>query len=286
MGISIVSVSGLSSIALSGLKAHLNLSTDLDDGMLLALSEAAISKAALITGRTLKETTYELTLKDFPCNNGNIVLNKFPVSAINSITYNTSDGFIELDSSLYALETDEIPHYVTPLDNDWPEVTQSTAVNYSVKVNFTAGYGFTSYTASTISIDDDTTNLLLDSASGFDSFQSGLGIEIYNADASNKNKRTGSFIIKDAQSDSLLLDSAIATQVAISSGDAITVSYSNLPLPIKIWSAITVNTLYEQREAFSTGSTSGSSSYTMTEVPNRFVDGLLDQFIIPWSTVI
>ena len=110
-----------------------------DDDLVDSLIEAARREAEIFTRRSFINTTWDLTLDEFPAE---ILLPRSPLSSVTSITYVDTSGTTQtLTSTLYRVDTKSLPGRITPsYGNTWP-ATQ--AVTNAVTVKFVVGYGAT-----------------------------------------------------------------------------------------------------------------------------------------------
>lgn len=108
------------------------------DALLPSLIKAAREQAEQQLNRSLITQTWELVLDEFPADE--IELGWPTVQGIVSLSYVNPDGdTVNLDSSLYVLDSENLPGWVLPAaGQSWP-ATYDT-VN-AVRVRFLAGYG-------------------------------------------------------------------------------------------------------------------------------------------------
>ena len=130
-------------ITLAMARLHLRLDTEgsppshPDDTLVSALITASREAAEDYTGLAIAYQTYRLALDEFPT--AAIVLNKWPVNAITSITYKDANNATQtVSSSDYFLDNYSKPGEVALQPNKtWP---QTGAVANAVIVTFTAGF--------------------------------------------------------------------------------------------------------------------------------------------------
>lgn len=127
-------------VTLDLLKAHLRVSDDTEDFVILALAAAARQFAESYCGRSFVTQGWRLTLDGFPC--GPIILPRGPVQSVQSITYEDMGGTTRTI-------VPAAPDYVVDLSGEWPCVApgfgrvwpEALPQIASVRVNYTAGYG-------------------------------------------------------------------------------------------------------------------------------------------------
>jgi hypothetical protein len=146
----------------------------------------------------------------------------------------------------------------------WPS-TQD--IRNAVTIRFVAGYAITSVAASTISAAA-TDKSFNDTASGFGSFKAGQGITVAGFTETANN---GEFFVTLATAAKLTTSAALTLEIA---GDAVTIQAAACPRGIQQWILARVCSLYEQRESFVVG-------VNFNELSGRFLDGLLDPFVVP-----
>lgn len=108
------------------------------DTLIPGLITAARRQAEQVLNRALITQTWELVLDEFPPDE--IELGWPKVQGISSLSYiDTSGATVNLDSSRYVLDADNLPGWVLPAEGtDWPDTYDT--VN-AVRVRFLAGYG-------------------------------------------------------------------------------------------------------------------------------------------------
>jgi len=110
------------------------------DAELYLWMRAATDWVEHYTSRVLRESTWRLTLAEFPVKAGRIELPLFPVLAVNGIQYRDGSGALQTwDPSKYIVLTDNDPAliYAAP-GNEWPN-TQAYRPD-AVMIDFVAGY--------------------------------------------------------------------------------------------------------------------------------------------------
>lgn len=130
-------------ITLDTARLHLRLDTEgsppahPDDSLVEALITAAREAAESYTGLAIANQTYTLALDAFP--EKSIVLGKWPINAISSITYKDADNAVQtLSSADYFLDNYARPGEVALQPTKaWPP---TAAVANAVVVTFTAGF--------------------------------------------------------------------------------------------------------------------------------------------------
>lgn len=123
-------------VTLAEMKAYANIDASDDDLLLESLISAATDHIELATSRTLVETTYLLTLDEFPANE--IMLPRSPLSSVASIEYDNALGAEQtLAPALYEVDGVSEHPWVLPADGVWPATFDG--IN-SVRIRFIAGY--------------------------------------------------------------------------------------------------------------------------------------------------
>lgn len=267
MSLKLVTAAAIEPVNLAQAKIAAAILGNTDDGLLQVLITAAREQAETITHRALVTSTWDLTLDAFPESSEEAIeLPLPPLQSVMSITYLDGDGATQImDSGDYAVDTSSEPGSVYPAYGaSWPS-TQD--VRNAVTVRFVAGYPITSVAASTISAaaTDDSFN---DSASGFGSFKAGQGITVAGFTETANN---GEFFITLATAAKLTTSGSLTLEA---SGDAVTIQAAACPRGIQQWILARVCSLYEQRESFVVG-------VNFNELNGRFLDGLLDPFVVP-----
>lgn len=148
-------------VTLDEMKKHLRIDFDAEDETIAAYLLAAIERAETISGRTLINSTWKYSLDAFPAllpgeyqppvratidrilsawaNAFVIELPKPPLSDVQSVKYAaSSNDLVELDKSLYVVDSDNDPGIIYPIINTYWPTTQ--AVPNAVQITYTAGY--------------------------------------------------------------------------------------------------------------------------------------------------
>lgn len=123
-------------------EARLQCKVDADDtthdGLLGGLITAAREYAEHYTGRSLAPQTLEMGLDEFPCGQGEILLDRPPVTSIASIKYTDLSGTEQTVSpSSYSLSAYDEARRVTPAYAYWWPPTQCIA--NAVRIQYAAG---------------------------------------------------------------------------------------------------------------------------------------------------
>jgi uncharacterized phiE125 gp8 family phage protein len=108
-----------------------------DDAYITALIKAATELVEQNTGRSLIDTKWMLTLRDFPCS-GTIMLSRSPLLEVQSVSYYDTNGKAQVltEGTEYFVGLGE-PYTVEAVDGRWP-ATQCRPD--AVQVVFRAGY--------------------------------------------------------------------------------------------------------------------------------------------------
>lgn len=266
MSLNLVTPAAIEPVNLAQAKIAANITGSADDGLLQVLISAARQQAETITHRALVTSTFDLKLDAFPGSDDVIEIPLPPLQSVTSITYLDGDGASQtMDSDDYVVDISSEPGRVyLAYGASWPS-TQNR--RDAVTIRFVAGYPITSVTAGTVSAaaTDDSFN---DSASGFGSFKAGQGITVSGFTETANN---GEFFVTLATAAKLTTSGALALEIA---GDAVTIQASACPRGIQQWILARMCSLYEQRESFVVG-------VNFNELNSRFLDGLLDPFVVP-----
>lgn len=136
MALTIAAVPLALPVTLAEAKAFANIDHDDDDGLVSELIEAARDHLEQITSRVFVETTFMLTLDEFPPNE--IQLPRSPLSSVSSIEYDDELGAEQtLSPSQYEVDATTEHGWILPADGVWP--TTFDGIN-AVRIRFIAGY--------------------------------------------------------------------------------------------------------------------------------------------------
>jgi uncharacterized phiE125 gp8 family phage protein len=136
----VVTESTIEPITLHEARLHLRLDTfdsppaHVDDPLIEVLITVARQAAESYLGQSIIQKTYELALDEFPVNE--ISLELWPVSSVDSITYEEDGQTQTVDPAEYIFDSFSKPSQVAPKES-WPRV--KSTIN-GVKITFTAGY--------------------------------------------------------------------------------------------------------------------------------------------------
>ena len=122
-------------------KAHANVTSATDDGLIGGLIIAAREYVEGLVKGPLIQRTHRLRLRDFP-SGGALMLPAWPVSAVGSVQYMDSANALQtLASSSYSLDADGSPAYLIRAGTltSWP-VTAPQDGAWGVSIEYTAGY--------------------------------------------------------------------------------------------------------------------------------------------------
>jgi uncharacterized phiE125 gp8 family phage protein len=145
MGLSVTSSTSVPAAMLSIAKEHMRVSGTTDDTLIGLYLDAAINDAETFTGVALFDTTYKLTLSDFPSST-EIVLPRSPAKSVTSVKYYDTDGNLQtLATAAYTVNVNDEQRGTITLndDYDWPDVDEDDPE--AVEIVFVAGHG-TAYT--------------------------------------------------------------------------------------------------------------------------------------------
>ena len=138
MAINRISTPALEPVSLIEAKRHLRVSVTEDDDYITGLITVARRAAEDRTERTLIQTTWKLTLDEFP---ESIILSMPPILSVSSVIYtNTANQSVAMSSNDWFVDKDSQPGWLVPaVGKAWPK---TLGIN-SVAVTYTAGYGTT-----------------------------------------------------------------------------------------------------------------------------------------------
>ncbi len=141
-------------ITVAEAKLQTRVDSTLDDTLIAAYITAARKYVEMYTGRTLVETTYQLSLDRFPLGTfspshmwsnpgeyGEIELPRPPLVSVTTIKYDRDTDGVEttLSASNYRVDTDSEPGRITPsFSNVWPTPRFQTSC---VRIVYKGGYG-------------------------------------------------------------------------------------------------------------------------------------------------
>lgn len=132
-------------VSLTDVQAHIRAPVDgTDAAIIAAYLQAARESVEAHTGRVLMPQTWQITMPEFPADNGPIMLPKPPLVSVTALAITNADGEAEtISGALYQVATPSGAHaqpgYLAPAyGENWPE-TQPDTVN-AVRVTFSAGY--------------------------------------------------------------------------------------------------------------------------------------------------
>jgi uncharacterized phiE125 gp8 family phage protein len=146
MGLSLVTPPAFDPITLAEAKAHLRVTSDDEDGLIVAYILSAREFVENETHLKLITQTLDYTVDDnWPCvrvrgdYKTRIEFPVKPVSSVSSVSYVDTSGVTQtLGTDQYVLRTDGAVHFVEPAyDATWPSVRCQTA---AITIRFVAGY--------------------------------------------------------------------------------------------------------------------------------------------------
>jgi uncharacterized phiE125 gp8 family phage protein len=137
MTLRLITPPGTEPISLAEAKAHLRVTHSLEDSLITSLITAARDMCEQKIGRSLIQTTWEVTHDFFP---DEIRLDMPPVLAVASLKYVDEAGVLQTwGAGNYYVDKDREPGWVLPAFGlSWP-VTREQA--NAVRVQYTSGYG-------------------------------------------------------------------------------------------------------------------------------------------------
>lgn len=125
-------------------KTHLRVDSSDDDTYIDTLVKSARMWIERTNGLALVNTTYDGSINAFPHTDGAIIIPKYPLSSVTSITYYDDDLSTStvFSSSSYQVDTrTRPPRIVIKNGSSWP--TDSLRLSSGVVVRFVAGFGAT-----------------------------------------------------------------------------------------------------------------------------------------------
>jgi len=133
-------------VTLAEVKAHLNITTTLDDTLLNSYITVARLQVENYTKRQLLPATWKRIFRGFPSSTGHIELPRAPLSTVSSnvvITYINSTvagaSSTTLSATAYHVDYESTPGKVYPTyNNEWP--TDDLEVSHSVTIQYVSGY--------------------------------------------------------------------------------------------------------------------------------------------------
>jgi uncharacterized phiE125 gp8 family phage protein len=137
MTLRLINAPGTEPISLPEAKAHLRVTHSSEDALITSLIGAAREMCEQKIGRSLIQTTWEVTLDAFP---DEIRLDMPPILAVSSLKYIDVNGVLQTwGAGNYYVDKDREPGWVLPAFGlAWPESREQAN---AVKVQYTAGYG-------------------------------------------------------------------------------------------------------------------------------------------------
>ena len=135
-------------LTLDEAKDHLVVDHTLDDSLIRALIQAAVTQAEDLTNRRLLTQTWRLYLQDWPSGD-EIILPYGQLQSVTSVTYLDDDGVTNtLAATTYTVDTDSEPARIVLEDDEtWP--TESLYPANAIIIEFVCGYGAQTKTAIT-----------------------------------------------------------------------------------------------------------------------------------------
>lgn len=138
MSLTLVTDATVYPITTAEAKTHLNVDFSDDDTYIDALIAAATEQAEIFTGRDFCQKTWDYSFDQFPT--GDIVLPKYPVQSVTSITYTdqtTSPVTNTLSTTVYSLDSGKKPSVIyQKYGQYWPSATSQ---HNSITVRFITG---------------------------------------------------------------------------------------------------------------------------------------------------
>lgn len=139
MNIRVVEAAQLPVVSLDDMKLHLRVDHDDEDSLIDVLTTAAASWVADYVGRSLVETTLEVSLDCYP-SDLSIWLPRPPLIEVESFTYVDSDGVDQVladDQYVVDVSSDLAPRVIPTYGISWPVMRYQSA---ALRVRYTAGY--------------------------------------------------------------------------------------------------------------------------------------------------
>lgn len=128
-----IGISSDSPISLEIAKKWVRVTHDLEDDLIQLILDASIAHVEGITSYFFGERTVSEYFNGFPQNGTSLMLSKFPVVSITSLTYGEST--IELDD--LSIDVKTRPVFILPVDDEWPDTGEERPI---VKVAYVAGH--------------------------------------------------------------------------------------------------------------------------------------------------
>lgn len=140
MGLLLIASPQTEPVSLDEAKQHLCIGHDDDNDLITSQLSAARRACENHCRRTFIETTWRMSMDQFPVGSGAIVLERPPLIAVSSVTYLGPDGVRQtLAGSLYVVTTGSDPALIVPAYGQaWPNCRCFVE---SVQVTYRAGYG-------------------------------------------------------------------------------------------------------------------------------------------------
>ena len=137
MGDRLITAPTAEPVTIDELKAHLRVTSGVEDADLARLITAAREHVEQQTGRALADQTREYTADAFP-SSGVLRLGFAPVVSISSVKYLDETGAEQtLDASVYTVDTQSEPGaLVLKVNQDWPDTASLPA---AVRVRYVCG---------------------------------------------------------------------------------------------------------------------------------------------------
>jgi uncharacterized phiE125 gp8 family phage protein len=262
MPLQLVTPPAVEPISIEAAKLHVKAEDVADDALIRAIVQTAREQAEQKTGRALIEQRWERTYDSLPCE---LELARPPLVTVESLKYLDTAGVQQtLSASLYTVDDAAEPgRIVRAYGASWPAERCDTN---AVRARFVAGYacGFTAVAATDVC-----------THSGLRSLANNAVVRVSNSGGALPAPLQAGvdyFVVQAAGAAFKL--SLTQAGAAIDLTDAGTGLHylGEVPSAIRQWMLLQIGAMYENREAFVTGTIVSALS---------FVDRLLDRYTVP-----
>jgi uncharacterized phiE125 gp8 family phage protein len=139
VGVTLITPAAETPVSLAVARQHVSVAGTARDDLLAIYLAAATERVERFTGRALVDSTWDLTLDEFPADGAAIELPNPPLIEVVGVFYQDDDGLeTEVDAADYIVgESIGQPARVLPTSGSWP--TAGDRPN-AVRVRFRAGY--------------------------------------------------------------------------------------------------------------------------------------------------